>query len=387
MVSSKLLTGVLALLSVGVANGKVCYPTRSTTLSTETTTSTAESSTATESSTVETTTSSSIETSTSSTESSSVETTTTSTTESSSAETTTTSATESTTATSTVSTDATTSSAETSSTYITITSTTASSTETETASTSTSTFFPAGLFPCEDDADCDLQGGVCDPQRCGCINLMCYLKTTTMATMTTTALPQFACGSDTQCIGASFCLDQGVNICACVNALCAVTMTGEETPFDCLEMDMSYASTFEAAFADPKNTAITTPDADVNAIISNNYTVDEPFTYTKSLLWHMEVKKAQAPDKYISHVVRPGSLKVVDRTEEGLIEFTRITDQRMWKHPDQYTTIIERVCLDHVNKKAFFLGMAEATLPDGTKITSGEKQPLFHVEHCAVGIQ
>ncbi|KAI8716633.1 hypothetical protein NCS52_00957500 [Fusarium sp. LHS14.1] len=215
MVPSKLLTGVIALLSVGVANGKVCYPTRSTTLST----------TATESSTVQATTSSSIGiNSSSTTESSSVETTTASTTDSSSAETTTSSATESTTTTSAASTDATTSSAETSSTYITITSTTASSTEAETASTSTSTFFPAGLFPCEDDADCDLQGGVCDPQRCGCINLMCYLKTTTMATMTTTALPQFACGSDTQCIGASFCLDQGVNICACVNALCAVTM-------------------------------------------------------------------------------------------------------------------------------------------------------------------
>ncbi|RSL74868.1 hypothetical protein CEP51_011394 [Fusarium floridanum] len=214
MVSSKLLTGVLALLSVGVANGKVCYPTRSTTLST----------------TAETTTSSSVEISTSSTtESSSVATTTASATESSSAETTTSSASESTTATSTVNTDATTttattSSAETSSTYITITSTTESSTETETASTSTSTFFPAGLFPCETDSDCDLQGGVCDLMRCGCINLMCYLKTTTMATMTTTALPEFACGSDTQCVGASFCLDEGVNICACVNTLCVVTV-------------------------------------------------------------------------------------------------------------------------------------------------------------------
>ncbi|KAJ4178041.1 hypothetical protein NW767_013401 [Fusarium falciforme] len=222
MVSSKLLTGVIVLLSVGAAKGKVCYPTRSTTLPTtaETTTSTVESSTATESS---------IEISSSSTtESSGVETTTASTTDSSSAETTTSSATESTTATSTVSTDATTtatsSSAETSSTYITITSTTASSTETETASTSTSTFFPAGLFPCQNDADCDLRGGVCDPMRCGCINLMCYLKTTTMATMTTTALPEFACGSDTQCVGASFCLDQGANICACVNALCIVTV-------------------------------------------------------------------------------------------------------------------------------------------------------------------
>ncbi|KAM0430124.1 hypothetical protein ACHAPT_006130 [Fusarium lateritium] len=149
---------------------------------------------------------------------------------------------------------------------------------------------------------------------------------------------------------------------------------------------MTYAETFEAAFADPKNTAIPTPDADVNTIIRNNYTIDGPFIYTKALLWDMEVKKALAPDKYIRHVVRPGSLKVVDHIKEGSIEyFVRITDQRMWKDPGQYATVIERVCLDHVNQQAFFLGVAEVTLPDGTKITSGEKQPLFHVEHCAVG--
>ncbi|KAJ4318022.1 hypothetical protein N0V84_007076 [Fusarium piperis] len=98
---------------------------------------------------------------------------------------------------------------------------------------------------------------------------------------------------------------------------------------------MSYSETFEAAFADPKNTAITSPDADVNAIIRNNYTVDEPFTYTKSLLWDMEVNKALGPDKYIRHVVRPGSLKVVDHTKDGSLEFfLRITDQRIWKDPD-----------------------------------------------------
>lgn len=149
---------------------------------------------------------------------------------------------------------------------------------------------------------------------------------------------------------------------------------------------MTYAETFEAAFADPKNTAITTPDADVNAIIRNNYTVDEPFTYTKSLLWDMQVKKAFGPDKYISHVIRPGSLKVVGHIKEGSLEyFIRITDQRVWKDPDQYTTVIENICLDHVNQKAFFLGVAETALPDGTIIKRGETQPLFHVEHCAVG--
>ncbi|KAF4465130.1 hypothetical protein FALBO_8027 [Fusarium albosuccineum] len=149
---------------------------------------------------------------------------------------------------------------------------------------------------------------------------------------------------------------------------------------------MSYAEAFEAAFADPKNTAIFTPDADVNAIIKASYNIEEPFIYTKTQLWDMEVKKAHFPDKYIRHVVRPGSLHTFNHTKEGHFEyFIRVTDQRKWKDPAEYATIIERVCLDHANQKAYFLGIEEVGLPDGRKMTSGKKQPLFHVEHCAVG--
>ncbi|KAF4969936.1 hypothetical protein FSARC_2922 [Fusarium sarcochroum] len=151
---------------------------------------------------------------------------------------------------------------------------------------------------------------------------------------------------------------------------------------------MSYSETFEAAFADPKNTAITTPDSDVNATIERYYNVDKPFTYTKTQLWDMEVKKAHYPDKYIRHVVRQGSLKTFDHSKKGPYEyFIRITDQRLWKNLDEYATIIERVCLDHDNRKAIFLGIPEVTLPDGTELTSGEKQPVFNVEHAVVGTE
>ncbi|KAF5017580.1 hypothetical protein F66182_10470 [Fusarium sp. NRRL 66182] len=151
---------------------------------------------------------------------------------------------------------------------------------------------------------------------------------------------------------------------------------------------MSYSATFETAFADPKNTAITTPASDVNATIDKYYSVDEPFVYTKTQLWDMEVKKAHRPDKYIRHVVRPGSLQTFDHSKTGHFEyFIRVTDQRTWKDPEQYAPVLEYVCLDHVSQSAIFLGIPEVTLPDGNKIVGGEKQPIFHVEHAVAGTE
>ncbi|EXK23961.1 hypothetical protein FOXG_16767 [Fusarium oxysporum f. sp. lycopersici 4287] len=151
---------------------------------------------------------------------------------------------------------------------------------------------------------------------------------------------------------------------------------------------MSYLKDFETTWGDPKNTAITTPDSDVNATVEKYYMVDEPFTYTKTQVWDMEVKKAHRPDKYIYQYVRQGSLHTFDHRKEGPYEyFTRITAQRTWKNPEEYDTVIERVCLDHVNQAAFFLGTPEVTLPDGTKVKSGEKQSIFNVEHAVAGTE
>ncbi|KAF4340517.1 hypothetical protein FBEOM_5555 [Fusarium beomiforme] len=136
---------------------------------------------------------------------------------------------------------------------------------------------------------------------------------------------------------------------------------------------MSYLEEFETAWSDPKNTAITTPDSDVNATIAKHYIVDKPFTYTKTQLWDMEIKKAHHPDKYLRHLVQPGSLQILDHSKDGQFEyFIRITEQRTWKDPEVYATVIERVCLDHANQNAIFLGVPEITLHDGTRLSSGE---------------
>ncbi|KAJ5559036.1 hypothetical protein N7535_009096 [Penicillium sp. DV-2018c] len=147
-----------------------------------------------------------------------------------------------------------------------------------------------------------------------------------------------------------------------------------------------YESVLEAAFADEKNTAIDLPKADVNEIIRASYDVDEDFTYTARQLWDMEVKKAHHPDKYLSHIVRPGSLKIFHNERQGSLEyFTRVSDQRIWTNPSKYATVIEHVCLDHDAHRAFFLGAAQTELPSGEIIRSGIEQPLFHVEHSVEG--
>lgn len=151
---------------------------------------------------------------------------------------------------------------------------------------------------------------------------------------------------------------------------------------------MGHEEIFKAAFATPTFTAILTPDSRVNSVIAESYDVDEPFTYTLTQLWDMEVRKAHRPDKYIHYVAKPGSLRIFGIRKEGDLEFFyRVTEQRSWKDPEKYTKVIEDVRLDHKNHTAFFLGVTEATTPEGETIVAGEDQPLFHVEHSAKGTE
>jgi hypothetical protein len=100
----------------------------------------------------------------------------------------------------------------------------------------------------------------------------------------------------------------------------------------------------------------------------------------------MEVRKASYPDKYLGSLVKPGSLGRFPSTKRGHIEdFTRITSQQLWKDASRYTTVIEHVRLFHDTHRAIFIGAPEFVTPDGRKVTAGREQPIFHVEHSAVG--
>lgn len=149
---------------------------------------------------------------------------------------------------------------------------------------------------------------------------------------------------------------------------------------------MNHQQTFQAAVADPNNTAPDMPSANVNKIIKERYTVDKPFTYTRTQLWDMETQKAHNPEKFLGGVVRPGSAQVFNVERNGDIEtFVRISEQRRWLNWDEFSQVIELVRLDHANHQAFFIGIDEVDAPDGRKIVRGKEQPRFHVEHSSEG--
>ncbi len=48
---------------------------------------------------------------------------------------------------------------------------------------------------------------------------------------------------------------------------------------------------FERAWADPRNTRVEPPSVDVNRVLAEHYRTSEPLTFTRTMLWDMEVRK------------------------------------------------------------------------------------------------
>jgi hypothetical protein len=63
---------------------------------------------------------------------------------------------------------------------------------------------------------------------------------------------------------------------------------------------------FEAAWVDPRHTAIQLPPVDVNKVLADRYTVEPAVHMTRRHLWDMEVRKAWDPLAYIPYVVSEG---------------------------------------------------------------------------------
>jgi hypothetical protein len=149
---------------------------------------------------------------------------------------------------------------------------------------------------------------------------------------------------------------------------------------------IDHAAVFEEAWEDEGNTAIEIPAVDVNDRLDRRYNVQSATHFTGASLWHMEVKKASAPDVYLPTVVRPGSVERFPSAFRGLTEyFTRISDQRLWLDGSRHGRVIEHVELDHAERRALFLGAADFRTPDGRVLRAGSEQPLFHVEHSVEG--
>ncbi len=150
---------------------------------------------------------------------------------------------------------------------------------------------------------------------------------------------------------------------------------------------LNYEGEFQRAWADPNNTQFELPPVDVNGVLAEHYRTSETLTFTRTMLWDMEVRKAWRPDLYIPSVVGEGSAHAWGRRSagDGLESFVRSSQQRLWLEPAVYGLVLEQVCLNATQQKVTFIGAAEIPDHDGTLSRAGERQPLFHVEHSVGG--
>ena len=146
---------------------------------------------------------------------------------------------------------------------------------------------------------------------------------------------------------------------------------------------------FQRAWADPSNTQIELPPVEVNRVLAERYRTSEPLTFTRSMLWDMEVRKAWRPDRYIPSVVWEGSAHTWGRRSaaDATESFLRSSQQRLWLEPAVQGRVLEQVCLESTQQKVTFIGAAEIPDLDGNLLRAGSRQPLFHVEHSVGGAE
>ncbi|MDE2880225.1 MAG: hypothetical protein OYL41_08740 [Acidobacteriota bacterium] len=150
---------------------------------------------------------------------------------------------------------------------------------------------------------------------------------------------------------------------------------------------LNHEEAFERAWTDRDNTRIELPPVDVNRVLAGHYRTGEPLTFTRTMMWDMEVKKAFRPDLYIPSVVAEGSARTWGRRAAigGAESFMRCSEQRFRLEPSRRGLVLERVFLNPARQSATFIGAPELLDEDGNLLRAGTGQPLFHVEHSAGG--
>lgn len=151
--------------------------------------------------------------------------------------------------------------------------------------------------------------------------------------------------------------------------------------------ELNHEEEFERSWSDPRNTRVELPPVDINLALAKYYRTNEPLTFTRTMLWDMEVKKAYRPDRYIPSVVLEGSAHYWQQraAANGAESFVRSSQQRLWLEPRERGLVLEQVFLNPAQQRATFIGAAELLDEDGNALRAGKRQPLFHVEHSADG--
>lgn len=141
---------------------------------------------------------------------------------------------------------------------------------------------------------------------------------------------------------------------------------------------------FEAAWTNPRNTAIELPPVDVNRVLAQRYVVEPEIAVTGDQLWDMEVRKSWDPLTYIPYVVSEGGSWAPTELGEGVRWHLRSSVQAAWIGESR-GRVLEEVVADANRRRVLFLGRASLEAADGTLLTADENQPLFHVEHGVGG--
>lgn len=151
--------------------------------------------------------------------------------------------------------------------------------------------------------------------------------------------------------------------------------------------ELNHEVEFQRAWVDPSNTCIELPPVDVNRVLAKHYSMSETLTFTRSMLWDMEVRKAWRPDLYIPSVVLAKSARTwgQHRGADGAESFNRSSQQRLWLEPEKYDLVLEKTYLNSAQQKVTFIAAADDSDHDGNLLHAGVRQPLFHVEHSVGG--
>ena len=131
------------------------------------------------------------------------------------------------------------------------------------------------------------------------------------------------------------------------------------------------------------------PPVDINRVLAEYYRTNEPLTFTRTMLWDMEVKKAFRPDIYIPSVVSEGTAHNWRRrpAAAGTESFVRCSQQRLWLEPSEHGLVLEQVFVNPAQQTVTFIGAAELLDQYGNLLHAGDGQPLFHVEHSVGGAE
>ncbi|MGI9423833.1 MAG: hypothetical protein ACR2PA_11610 [Hyphomicrobiaceae bacterium] len=150
---------------------------------------------------------------------------------------------------------------------------------------------------------------------------------------------------------------------------------------------LQHESVFRQAWVDPGNTSFELPPVDVNKVLAERYSTSRPLTFTRTMMWDMEIRKAWRPDRYISSVVCEGSAQSWGQSSltNGIETFVRSSQQRLWLEPIKFGLVLEQVCLNNMEKKVTFIGVPEYLDRDSNLLRAGVEQPIFYVEHSVGG--